>query len=596
MAKNKLNEGLTSFQSPADQSSMIGPRGQLARWYAQFFATTAVPNIPTDPSQEGDLPRFPLQGDAPVSRQGITPPGIGQSFKAFPQLTQLEQNRRRRYANFENMDVYPEITTAFDIYADDSTQKDDLGMKWKVKHPDKVIVDEVNKLFETIKLDRVLWDIVRNMVKFGDNFIENVLDVAHPKKGIQRIKILNPNFILRIESEEGILHSFLQEIPPKENYGGGAAASDQYQEKQYIGLDKNQIVHFRLFTSEYAYYPYGKSVAAAAIAIYRSLRLMEDAMLIYRISRAPERRVFYVNVGSMPTSKAEAYIEKLKDKFKKERFYNPQQGTIDARFNPLSVDEDFYVPVKNNDKGTRIETLPGAANLGEVDDVKYFRDKLLALLKVPKDYIVEKDQSPERKANLSQLDVKFARTVGRVQEAAELGLEELAKRHLQLKGYPVALIRRVRINLSSPSDLFEKRRLDLEEQRARAVQAKLGLGMFPKEMIYKEVWNLTDREIEELKRKLEEEMQEEAELQMEMGIVPGQEPGMAGAAPPPGGDPNAQIAGPDLDVEAGGQEPNENRTPTRVTEGLDCLNALMTDYELVGSKKAKILQRILERK
>ena len=128
------------------------------------------------------------------------------------------------------------------------------------------------------------------------------------------------------------------------------------------------------------------------------------------------------------------FIERLKEKFKKEKFFDANKGQIDARYNPLSADEDFFVPSRGGN-GTKIETLPGAQNLGEVDDVKYFRDKLLASLKIPKDYIVEKEQSPERKANLSQLDVKFARTVSRIQHSIEVGLESIAKRHLKIKGF-----------------------------------------------------------------------------------------------------------------------------------------------------------------
>ena len=147
-------------------------------------------------------------------------------------------------------------------------------------------------------------------------------------------------------------------------------------------------------------------------------------------------------------------------------------------------------------QGTKIDTLPGAQNLGEVDDVRYFRDKLLAALKIPKDYIVEKDKSPERKANLSQLDAKFARVIGRVQQQAEIGLEQIAKRHLALVGFPANLIKDVKIQLPDSSDVFTKRKMEIDEQKARVVQAVLGLDLFPKETIYKEFYDMTDQEIQ----------------------------------------------------------------------------------------------------
>ena len=277
----------------------------------------------------------------------------------------------------------------------------------------------------------------------------------------------------------------------------------------YITLDRNQIVHFRLRTSDPMYYPYGKSIAATAVRVFRSLKLMEDAMLIYRLARAPERRIFYIDVANMPATKAEMYMEKVKEKFKKEKYYDSNAGTIDARYNPLSADEDFFVPTRGN-QGTKIETLPGAQNLGEVDDVRYFRDKLLASLKVPKDYIVEKDKSPERKANLSQLDAKFARVIGRVQQQVEIGLEQIAKRHMALVGYPASLIKELKIILPDPSDVFTKRKMEIDEQKARVIQAVVGTGLFPKSTIYKEFYEMTDQEIEHTLEELKKEKEEEA--------------------------------------------------------------------------------------
>ena len=286
----------------------------------------------------------------------------------------------------------------------------------------------------------------------------------------------------------------------------------------YSTLDRNQIVHFRLRTSDPGYYPYGKSIASLAIRVFRSLKLMEDAMLIYRLARAPERRIFYIDVANMPATKAEMFIEKVKEKFKKEKYYDSNSGTIDARYNPLSADEDFFVPTRGA-QGTKIDTLPGAQNLGEVDDVRYFRDKLLAALKVPKDYIVEKDKSPERKANLSQLDAKFARVIGRVQQQVEMGLEQIARRHLALVGYPASLIKELRIQLPDPSDVFTKRKMEIDEQKARVVQAVVGLGIFPKSTIYKEFYDMTDQEIEQMKEELEKEQEEATQQEQEMAAT-----------------------------------------------------------------------------
>jgi hypothetical protein len=322
--------------------------------------------------------------------------------------------------------------------------------------------------------------------------------------GIRKIKILNPYYIMRIEDKFGYLKTFIQEIPQQNSNSGDWHTS----KSTYLELDKNQIIHFRLHSSDPKYYPYGKSILAGAIRVYRSLKLMEDAMLVYRLSRAPERRIFYVDVGNLPASKAEAFLENMKTKFKKEKFHT--NNRVDGRYNPLAVDEDFFVPVRGN-QGTKIDTLPGAQNLGEVDDVKYFRDKLLATLKIPKDYIVEYDKSPERKANLSQLDVKFARVIQRVQDSVAQGFAEIARRHLNMVGFPKSVIKNLKIQLPDPSDVFIKRKLEIDEAKARVVQAVVGTGLFPTSHIYKEFYDMTETEIEILKEELQKEQQEQAE-------------------------------------------------------------------------------------
>ena len=523
--KDKLNEdsiGYTSFGA-GGPDSRIGPyfypSGRLGQFLARFFATKAAPYLAKQ-GEDGPTPQAPLAGDTVQNSDVVMPdhmPAIGTMSRTTLQLPEIEKSRRERYKRFEEMDDYPEIGTAFDIYADDATQKNLRNERWTILSESQMVVDELTEMFRHIQLDRDYWDIIRNTVKYGDCFMETIIDVNNPKKGIQRIKVLNPNFIIRVENEYGYLTDFLQEIPDKNDWAAYGSAAADMRGASYITLDRNQLVHFRLRTSDPGYYPYGKSIASLAIRVFRSLKLMEDAMLIYRLARAPERRIFYIDVANMPATKAEMFIEKVKEKFKKEKYYDPNSGTIDARYNPLSADEDFFVPTRGA-QGTKIETLPGAQNLGEVDDVRYFRDKLLAALKVPKDYIVEKDKSPERKANLSQLDAKFARVIGRVQQQVEMGLEQIARRHLSLVGYPASLIKQLRIQLPDPSDVFTKRKMEIDEQKARVVQAVVGLGIFPKSVIYKEFYDMTDQEIEHVKQELEEEQDAEAAKQQDQEV------------------------------------------------------------------------------
>ena len=570
---NIEESGYTTFGGTENRAgSYYTPTGPIGRFFAKFFATKA--QIPAAASIDSKV--APETGDTVVSTQVIKDspidggPAVG-GVSRNPILPQLELNRRRRYKDYEEMDEYPEIGAAFDIYADDSTQRGLRGERWTVKSENDMVVDEVETFFDTIRLDKLLWDIIRNTVKYGDCFTELILDVNKPQEGIKKIKILNPNWVLRVENEFGYLKKFLQEIPNMETMQYSTVGqSPQDRPVKYIELDKNQIVHFRLHTSDPIFYPYGKSIAALCPRVFRSLRMMEEAMMIYRLSRAPERRIFYVDTGNLPTSKAEMFIERLKQKFKKEKFYNSPKGTVDSRYNPMSMDEDFFVPTKNG-RGTKIDTLPGATNLGEIEDVRYYRDKLLAGLKIPKDYIVEKEQSPERKANLSQLDVKFARTIQRVQVDIETGLENMAKRHLQLRGYPASVIKNLKIKLPEPSDMSEKRKLDVDEQKTRVIQAVQGLNLFSKDSIYREFYDMTDDEIRRMKSEMESEQQADQE-------AAGAE---AGAGPGPG--------------EAGGQEPAENMPPT-ANESVDVTHAFGYIKECVSDDHTKVvLDRIIQK-
>jgi hypothetical protein len=574
----KLNEnaGYTQFNpSRGSISSWFGswyyPVGRTGKFFAKFLSGRKEPLIPQDGTVAQQIvppEPHPLAGDTLLR---TTPLGSISPFKTTQMVpsNEEEMERKRRYQEFEDMDDYPEIGAAFDIYADDSTQFNLDGTRWEIETDNQLIKEEVTSLFQDLNLETFIWDITRNAVKYGDCFVELVVDLNDIKRGIQKIKILDPNYIYRIENHHGILTDFLQEIPLQTDSTIFGKVGSTTGQKIVLPLDKNQIVHFRMFTSDPTYYPYGKSIAAAARAVYKSLKMMEDAMLIYRLSRAPERRIFYVDTGNLPASKAEMYLEAQKSKFKKEKYFNRTTGEIDARFNPLAQDEDFFVAVNGKGSGTKIDTLKGAENLGEVDDVKYFRDKLLATLKIPKDYIVEKEQSPERKANLSQLDVKFARVILRVQQCIEIGLESIAKRHLLVKGFPPLSVSKLKITLPEPSDMSAKRQLDIDEQKARVVQAVKGLNIFPIEYIYKNYYQMNDEEVDEVKDQLEKQSKDPIMGAIAAGMPPG--PPMMGGAPgmpPPGG--GAPGAGPGP-MEAGGQEGMENIPPTAAMEQVDYL-------------------------
>lgn len=527
---NNLNENTGATEFPAANvygADSVGYTGRFFAFWQKIFNK--------DEKKKGRPVEIkPLAGDTKSPSEETYEDfagGYGKASGAHA-MPKVEQERRRRYADYERMDQEAEVGAALDIYSDDSTQENTKKDLFEINTDNDLIKREVDRFVKQCDLDKLIWDIVRNTAKYGDCFVENVVDLNNTKAGIQRLKILNPNFIYRIEDKYGYLKEFLQEVPSKYSSSTdyGASFMPDKKKKNIIKLSKDQLVHFRRMTSDANYYPYGKGILAYGVRVFKSLMLMEDAMIIYRIQRAPERRAFYLETGNLPQSKVEAFVERIKARFKKQPMFNPNSNTIDYQFNPLSIDEDFFIPIRNG-QGTKIEVLPGAQNLGETEDVKYFRDKLLASLKVPKDFIVEKDKSPERKANLSQLDVKFAKAVQRLQRDVEIGLNVLLKRHLTLVGMPNSLINSVEMRLTSPSDMFEKRRLEVDEQKVRIVQAVKGLNLFDDEYLYKQYFNMTDLEVDDMKERVKKQ-QEENGMQQGMGM--GMPPPGAGGAPPPG--------------------------------------------------------------
>ena len=546
------NMGATEFpKSSTYGKDAPGYRGRFSAFWQNF-------SLDGKKKKRGRPPlNRPLAGDAKSPADETFEDfagGYGKQGTSYG-MPRVEQERRRRYADYERMDMEPEVGAALDIYSDDATQQNTKKEMFELSTENDVLKREIEQFIKQTKLEKYIWDIVRNTAKYGDCFIENVVDLNHIDQGIRRLKILNPNYIFRVEDKYGYLKEFLQEIPSAANNTSDYSTSfiPDKKKKNYITLNKDQIVHFRRMTSDASYYPYGKGILAYGVRVFKTLMLMEDAMLIYRIQRAPERRAFYLETGNLPQSKVEAFVERVKAKFKKQSMWNPNSNAIDYNFNPLTVDEDFFIPIRNG-QGTKIEVLPGAQNLGETDDVKYFRDKLLAALKVPKDFIVEKDNSPERKANLSQLDVKFAKAVHRLQADVERSLNVLMKRHLTLRGLPKSLVESVEISLTSPSDMFEKRRLEVDEQKVRIVQAVKGLMLFDDEYLYKTYFGFTDAEVDEMKERMKTQAEEQPQ-QDPMGMGGGGMPPMGGLDD--GADPGVEEAGEEeLDADsASGQAP-----------------------------------------
>jgi hypothetical protein len=236
---------------------------------------------------------------------------------------------------------------------------------------------------------------------------------------------------------------------------------------------------------------------------------MEDAMVVYRVTRAPERRVFNIDTGALPPPQAEQFVERQRLKFRKKSFIN-KNGQLDWRANTMAPDEDFWLAKRNGSEGTSIDTLPGAENLGEVDDVKYFKDKIFAALKIPRVFLQDTEGIDARKSNTSQQDIMFARTVERVQGCVIEGLKKIAIVHLMLRGYKETELDNFEIRMTPPSDLRERLSLEISDLKTASATALAEYG-FPKSYINEKVFDVSETEWKKLrKRRFEEKMEETA--------------------------------------------------------------------------------------
>lgn len=428
-------------------------------------------------------------------------------YDALAEYLKLESDLLSRYADYEDMDDYPEISTAIDIFADDSTQPNTpLNRTVWVTSRDLTVANTLDDLFhKRLRLDEEIWEIARTMVKYGNDYEELLVT----KDGVVGLNFLPPPTIRRVEAEKGQLLGFMQDYKGKFSYTptefmqalnqrssniangismGQNSASGAYGPK-VVPLEGWEVVHFRM-RSKHRRSVYGFSVLEAARWIFKRLMLLEDAALIYRLQRAPERFAFYVDVGDLPPNEALAYLNRVRQQYKKKKWVNPTTGRVDLKFNPLGQDEDFFVPSRKGTDGTRIDVL-GAPQWQSMDDIEYFRDKMFAAMKVPKSYLGQ--DSGTARAVLSAEDVRFARTVLRVQRELKNGLRKVCRVHLSaLNVDPQAVD--YDIHMTVPSAVFEL--AQMEVRNARADLANRMREFVSLHWILSKVFDMSDSDIE----------------------------------------------------------------------------------------------------
>jgi len=342
----------------------------------------------------------------------------------YTQAVYYEPTRLAAFYDYESMEYTPEISTALDIYSEESTTPNQDGYVLQVYSESKRIKSILVDLFVNvldINTNLPMW--IRNMCKYGDNFVYLKLD---PEKGVTGCMQL-PN--IEIERlERGI-----------ESKTSTATVNVNRKDLKFIWKVKStefntwEIGHFRLLGDDRKL-PYGTSMLEKARRIWKQLVLAEDAMLIYRTSRAPERRVFKVFVGNMDDKDVEPYVQRVANKFKRDQVVDRKTGNVDLRFNQMAVDQDYFIPVRDATATNPIDTLPGGTNLSEIADIEYIQKKLVTALRVPKAYLGFEEPVGDGK-NLSLLDIRFARTINRIQKSAIAEMNKIAIIHLFLMGF-----------------------------------------------------------------------------------------------------------------------------------------------------------------
>ena len=384
-------------------------------------------------------------------------------------------DRMSRYSDFSEMESTPEISSALDIYAEETVSSDESGKALHIYSENRKVQEILETLFyETLNIEfnLVMW--VRNLCKYGDFFLFN--DVS-PEHGVINAF---PISISEMEREEG----FDPDDP--------MAVRFRWVTQGNQVLENWQVSHFRLLGSD-AFLPYGSSVLEAARRIWRQLILIEDAMLVYRVIRAPERRVFYIDVGNVPPEDVGNYLEQAKTSLKRNQIVDKDDGRVDLRYNPLSVDEDYFLPVRGGESGTKIDTLAGGSNTAAIEDVEYIQKKLFAALKIPRAYLGY-DEDLGAKATLAQEDIRFSRTIQRIQKTVLSELNKIAMIHLFSHGYEGEDLIDFDLKLSNPSSIAQQQKLELLRAKFE-IAGTAPENLVNRNWIRKNVLALTDDEI-----------------------------------------------------------------------------------------------------
>jgi len=445
------------------------------------------------------------------------------------------------FKDYESMDSDGIVSSALDIYADESTMKSEYGSVLEVTTDNDNIKSILQNLFyDVLNIEFNLWPWVRNMCKYGDFFLQ--LEI-NEKYGITNVAPLSAYDVARVEGLDENNPHYVKFILEQ---GGDQHSAYSTQKPHQMELENFEVAHFRLL-SDSNFLPYGKSMIEQGRKVWKQLSLMEDAMMIHRIMRAPEKRVFQIDIGNIPPAEVDNYMQKILNKMKKTPIIDQATGEYNLKYNMQNITEDFFLPVRGGDSGTRIESLPGL-NYEAVEDIEYLKNKMLAALRVPKAFLGY-EESLGSKATLAAEDVRFARTIERIQRITVSELTKIAIVHLYSQGYQDADLVNFELNLTNPSTIYETEKVELWNSKTQLASSMLQDGIVSTEWIYKNVFNFTEDKIKEMDNQIVFDYKQKfrrSQIESE-----GNDPAKSGEAQGTPSDAQAGRTGHELDDEGG---------------------------------------------
>jgi len=421
---------------------------------------------------------------------------------AILEQTNLQINRLERYKDYDQMDEVGEISMGLDLYADEATETDsERKHVVMVKAKSKGIKEELEDfLYNTLSIDGFARPAIRYLCKYGDAPFE-IVPVKN-RDAVASLRIMNVYNFTRVETKHGDLVGFFFQ---------NELANEP------VFLHPWSVAHLRLTTFENIFHPYGCSVCNPSRKPFKQLRLMEDAALVYRVTRAPERRVFKIPIGNIPAKEVWGYLENISRQFKKRRIFNPTTGEIDERWSPLIQEDDYWLPQRPDGTGPTIDTLPGGQNLDQIADIVYFKKKALAAMKIPFAKVgLTEGTGEDTMKRASHMSPEFATAVQWVQREFLSGLKKVCFVHLALRGYKVEDLKSFDLFMTASSAIDELYRIETWKSRSAVIGELKDTELFPHKWIIRNFTDLTEEEVDELEKEKEESMPPPEETEMPM--------------------------------------------------------------------------------